>query len=52
MLKQFSTVLIRDILSLTPAGGSLPAVQFGCPAELIKTAAFDRSATSPRNRFT
>jgi len=53
MLKQFSTVLIRDILSLTPAGGgSLSAVQFGCPAELIRIAAFDRSATSPRNRFT
>ncbi|GAB4116025.1 MAG: hypothetical protein Tsb0027_06970 [Wenzhouxiangellaceae bacterium] len=49
MLKRFSTVLIRDVLSLTPAGGSLSAVQFGYPAELRKTAAFDRSATSPRN---
>jgi len=37
MLKQYSTVLIRDVLSLTPAGGSLSAVQFGCPAELRKT---------------
>ena len=48
-MKAFSTVLSSDVLSLAPAGGSLAADQSGCPAELHKTAAFDRSATSPRN---